>query len=112
MGWGEGQAGPAIPPMAGQPAPQFGFRVPIQGNTPQLECRLIPRTNARTRLGTAARSRLQHTPRLAHRLDGRFEVRCPQCESTMDQRPLGIGMPITNRAEAEFMVRNHANRAA
>jgi hypothetical protein len=30
----------------------------------------------------------------------------------MDQRPLGIGMPITNRAEAEFMVRNHANRAA
>jgi hypothetical protein len=30
----------------------------------------------------------------------------------MDQRPIGIGMPITNRAEAEFIARNHASRAA
>jgi hypothetical protein len=26
--------------------------------------------------------------------------------------PIGIGIPITNRAEAEAIVRNHARRAA
>ena len=54
-----------------------------------------------------------HKPRLVRRRDGRFEVRCRECERIVGQsRPLGIGMPITNRREAEFIVRNHTGRAA
>lgn len=57
--------------------------------------------------------RNKHSPRLVNRPDGRFEIRCPQCERMVaDGRPIGIGMPITNRVEAESIARNHAGRAA
>ena len=43
----------------------------------------------------------KHSPKLVQRVDGRFKVRCPQCERMREQpRPIGIGLPITNRAEA------------
>jgi hypothetical protein len=57
----------------------------------------------------------KHSPRLVIRSDGRYEIRCPQCEylgRTGQPWPLGIGMPITDRAEAESIARNHAGRAA
>jgi len=54
----------------------------------------------------------QHAPRLVSRPDGRWEIRCPQCERMEDQSPIGIGMPIANRIEAESIVRNHTRRAA
>jgi hypothetical protein len=57
--------------------------------------------------------RNRHSPRLVQRPDGRFEIRCPQCERMDDQaRPIGIGMPIVNRIEAESIARNHGGRAA
>jgi hypothetical protein len=50
-----------------------------------------------------------HNPRLVHRGDGRWEVCCPDCERTQDQLfPIGIGIPIVSRLEAEGIVRNHA----
>jgi hypothetical protein len=53
-----------------------------------------------------------HHPRLANRADGRFEVQCPQCWMQREGgRPMGIGVPIVNRAEAEMIVRNHSDRA-
>ena len=46
---------------------------------------------------------------LIGRADGRWEVQCPQCQRFGDQpRPIGIGMPIVNKAEAEGIFRNHA----
>jgi hypothetical protein len=57
--------------------------------------------------------RNKHSPRLFKRPDGRFEIRCHQCERMEDQAPpIGIGMPITNRTEAESIARNHGGRAA
>ena len=53
----------------------------------------------------------QHSPKLVHRWDDRWEIRCPQCEGMVgDAMPIGIGLPVTNRAEAESMARNHARR--
>jgi hypothetical protein len=47
------------------------------------------------------------------RPDGRWEVRCRDCEQRVDQSlPLGIGVPIADRFEAESILRNHARRAA
>ena len=44
--------------------------------------------------------------------DGRWEVRCPQCEmSRADDTPIGIGFPIVSRIEAEWIMRNHAGVA-
>ena len=49
-----------------------------------------------------------HDPRLVQRPDGRWEVRCPQCEKSRDEAiPLGIAVPIANRVEAEAIMRNH-----
>jgi hypothetical protein len=64
-------------------------------------------------LRSVAVSRRGHHPRLVHRPDGRFEVQCPQCQQVGEEsRPIGIDMPITNRAEAEDIARNHVRRAA
>ena len=61
-------------------------------------------------LRSAAMSRSGHQPRLVVRPDGRFEVQCPECVA--GQRggglPIGIGLPVSNRAEAEGIARNHA----
>jgi len=55
----------------------------------------------------------EHRPKVIQRRDGRFEIRCPQCERIRSEpRPIGIGLPVTNRAEAESIARNHAGRAA
>jgi hypothetical protein len=43
------------------------------------------------------------------RNDGRWEVRCPQCAlSPAEITPVGIELPIVNRVEAEWIMRNHA----
>jgi hypothetical protein len=48
-------------------------------------------------------------PRLVLREHRRWEVRCPDCQRSQDgARPIGIGIPIVNRFEAEGVVRNHA----
>ena len=53
------------------------------------------------------------SPKLVQRPDGRYEIRCPQCERMgSGSRPIGIGLPVTSRAEAESIARNHAGRAA
>ena len=54
-----------------------------------------------------------HRPQLMQRPDGRYEVRCGECERRIDRPlPVGIGVPITNRFEAESILRNHGGRAA
>jgi hypothetical protein len=64
-------------------------------------------------MGAAAKPRVQHRPKLVHRPDGRWEIRCYQCERMVgDERPVGIGLPVANRAEAESIAQNHAGRAA
>ena len=66
-------------------------------------------------MGVAAiRRKVRHDPRLLHRPDGRFEVRCLQCQRNGDLTalPVGIGIPITGRDEAEAIVRNHLARTA
>jgi hypothetical protein len=51
---------------------------------------------------------VRHRPQLIFRADGRYEVRCPRCATVPHQDPaIGIGVPITNRDEAEGMVTNH-----
>ena len=62
----------------------------------------------------ATRGKVRHDPRLLLRSDGRFEVRCLQCQRNGDLTalPVGIGIPITNRDEAEAIVRNHLARTA
>ena len=50
-----------------------------------------------------------HHPKLMCRADGRYEVRCPRCaEVPHHDPPIGIGLPVSNRAEAEGMVANHS----
>jgi hypothetical protein len=41
--------------------------------------------------------------------DGQWEVVCPDCLRNKDETmPLGIGVPIANRREAEQIAHNHA----
>ena len=50
----------------------------------------------------------EHHPELVGRADGRWMVRCRQCETRRDQTtPIGIGVPIVNRFEAESISTNH-----
>ena len=51
----------------------------------------------------------QHEPTLVRLYDGRWEVQCAQCAlSPAHATPIGIGLPIVNRVEAEWVMRNHA----
>jgi hypothetical protein len=60
-------------------------------------------------MGTVATPKVQHRPELVHRHDGRYEIRCRECERmVLEARPIGIGLPITSRLEAESIVRNHS----
>jgi hypothetical protein len=57
--------------------------------------------------------RAGHQPRLVRLTDGRYVVRCEQCErGTGVSVPIGIGVPISNRFEAESIFRNHGGCAA
>jgi hypothetical protein len=51
-----------------------------------------------------------HHPRIVHRHDGRWEVRCSECqgESSGEPAPLGIGLPIVNQFEAQNILANHS----
>jgi hypothetical protein len=50
-----------------------------------------------------------HDPTIIHRHDGRWEIRCPECQrSHGEPTPLGIGMPITGEFEARCIKENHA----
>ena len=53
-----------------------------------------------------------HHPKLVQRLDGRWEIRCPQCERNSEPPPIGIDDPVANKFEAESMLQNHSGRAA
>jgi hypothetical protein len=55
----------------------------------------------------------RHQPRLIYHQDGRWEVRCLDCQRAHDSAtPIGIGMPIVNRDEAEAIARNHGDTTA
>jgi hypothetical protein len=55
----------------------------------------------------------KHSPRIVQRPDGRWEVQCSDCQRrTVEQPPVGIGLPILNRSEAEAIARNHQQRVA
>jgi hypothetical protein len=72
-----------------------------------------PRASFGFPMPTAFHASPKHTPKVVQRADGRYEVHCPQCERMREKpRPIGIGLPITNRAEAEAIVRNHSGKAA
>ena len=58
------------------------------------------------------RGRRRHWTELVHRPDGRWEVLCSEClHSREEATPVGIGVPIVNRLEAEGIAHNHALRA-
>ena len=48
-----------------------------------------------------------HRPRVVQLKDGRFEVRCLACGRRRGDAPVGIGLPVHNRFEAEAIARNH-----
>jgi hypothetical protein len=50
-----------------------------------------------------------HRPWLVQLPDGRWEVRCGEC---LQPTPIGIGLPVTNRLEAERIFANHAGIGA
>lgn len=52
----------------------------------------------------------QHAPTLVRRPDGRYEVRCPECQTRGSVPPVGIGLPVNDRHEAERIVLNHSGR--
>jgi len=49
---------------------------------------------------------------LMHLPDGRFEVRCGECEQAGQPLPIGIGVPIASHLEAKLIVRNHEEKVA
>ncbi len=54
-----------------------------------------------------------HQPRLVRHADGRYTVRCEQCERLDGVSMLiGIGVPISSQFEAESIFKNHGGRAA
>jgi hypothetical protein len=54
-----------------------------------------------------------HQARLVKLGDGRYTVRCRNCEQGQARSvPVGIGVPISNRFEAESIARNHGGYAA
>jgi hypothetical protein len=52
-----------------------------------------------------------HHPRLTQRADGKWVVRCPQCEGNQSESvPLGIAMPLESRQVTELILANHEKR--
>jgi hypothetical protein len=50
---------------------------------------------------------------LMKRDDGRYEIRCRECELRRGQSiPVGIGLPICSKVKAEMILRNHEGKAA
>jgi hypothetical protein len=60
-------------------------------------------------VGMAAREMVrQHNPRIVRRADDHWEVQCLDCYWAQKALiPLGIGIPIADPDEAEWIVRNH-----
>jgi hypothetical protein len=54
---------------------------------------------------------LLHDPRITECADGRWVIRCPQCEqSRAAPIPIGIGMPIKSHEVTELILNNHLRR--
>jgi hypothetical protein len=52
-----------------------------------------------------------HHPRISRRSDGRWVVRCPQCEEQpFDAIPIGIAMPLESLRMTELILANHVTR--
>jgi len=67
-----------------------------------------PVSQPRHRVTTMTTARRRQVIR---RPDGRYEVCCKECEQREVQtRPIGIGVPIASRFEAESIWRNHGRR--
>ncbi len=49
-----------------------------------------------------------HHPKISDRPDGRWEVRCPECEGSSQTVPVGIGVPIGDPLMAARLRANHA----
>lgn len=102
--------------MAEQPASQRGHKQRKPWGAGLFEAPLLALLDAMamSMAMAATQRRDRHDPRLLERPDGRFEVRCLQCDRNGDPAslPIGIGMPIANRVEAESILRNHAARTA
>ena len=53
----------------------------------------------------------RHDPRITHYADGRWVIRCPQCEQNRNAPiPIGIAMPIKSHEVTELMLDNHLRR--
>lgn len=51
-----------------------------------------------------------HHPRLIRRADGRWEIKCGECATFEEIIPVGIGLPIRDRQDAERIRDNHVRR--
>lgn len=51
-----------------------------------------------------------HQPRIIRRRDGRWEIECGECTTFEEIVPVGIGLPIRDRDEAEQIRDNHVRR--
>jgi hypothetical protein len=93
----------------------------VKPDTKALRIRGICNSRASWKLGEAVENRTSgysrfpvdvgkhHRPQLLRRLDGRWEVACKDCRIVSDEPALiGIGLPVTNRFEAECIAQNHA----
>jgi hypothetical protein len=68
---------------------------------------------ARVGLGSEAGVSMQvvHHPEVLRSSDGRWMVRCPECERTgATEAPIGIGSPVRSEHEAQLMRDNHVAR--
>jgi hypothetical protein len=55
--------------------------------------------------------RVIHHPEVRQRSDGRWTVRCPECQGpAVAEKPIGIGAPVTSEFEAHMMKDNHLAR--
>jgi hypothetical protein len=52
---------------------------------------------------------VQH-PGVIERPDGRWEVRCPECETSFESVPIGIGVAIADQQIAIQIQANHSAR--
>jgi hypothetical protein len=49
-----------------------------------------------------------HHPKVLRRLDGRWEIQCPECQWSSESTPFGIGMSLEDEVEARCIWENHA----
>ena len=52
-----------------------------------------------------------HHPQISKRADRWWVLNCPECQGAVDAAvPIGIGLPLESRYEAEMLRENHLRR--